>query len=51
MVKNKESKPSHIVIFVEGDTDEVFFKALLEYYKSICVSPLPPFEMCNLKGI
>lgn len=24
-----------VIIFVEGDTDEVFFKELLEYYKSI----------------
>lgn len=51
MVKNKEAKPSHIVIFVEGDTDEVFFKALLEYYKFISVSPLPHYAICNLKGV
>lgn len=32
MVKQKETKPSQVVIFVEGDTDEILFKALIEYY-------------------
>jgi len=42
---------SIVVIFVEGDTDELFFKTLLEYYKSISVAPLLPCEVCNLKGV
>ena len=29
MVKKKVTNPSHVLIFVEGDTDEVFFKAYL----------------------
>lgn len=32
MAKDNKTKPSHVLIFVEGDTDEVFFKALLAYY-------------------
>ena len=40
-----------IIIFVEGDTDEVFFKALLDYYKSSSQMPLTPFEVVNLKGV
>lgn len=28
MVKGKESQYSHVILFVEGDTDELFFKAL-----------------------
>lgn len=43
--------PSHIIIFVEGDTDEVFFKALIEYYKQISTSPILPCSICNLKGV
>ena len=40
-----------IIIFVEGDTDEVFFKALLDYYKSSSQMPLTPCEVINLKGV
>ena len=43
--------PSHIIIFVEGDTDEVFFKALIEYYKQVSSSPILPCSICNLKGV
>ena len=34
MVKQKETKPSQVVIFVEGDTDEILFKALIEYFQN-----------------
>lgn len=51
MAKNKETKQSRVVIFVEGDTDEVFFKALLDYYKSVSIHPLLPCEICNLRGV
>ncbi len=40
-----------IIIFVEGDTDEVFFKTLLEYYKSSSQAVLTPCEVINLKGV
>lgn len=51
MVKNKETKQSRVVVFVEGDTDEVFFKVLLDYYKSVSTRSLLPCEVCNLKGV
>lgn len=52
MVKTKQTKlPPHVLLFVEGDTDEVFFKALIEYYASVSTSPLLPFDVCNLKGV
>lgn len=51
MAKNKETKQSRVVVFVEGDTDEIFFKVLLDYYKSVSTHPLLPCEICNLKGV
>lgn len=40
-----------IIILVEGDTDEVFFKALLDYYRSSSQAPLTPCGVINLKGV
>lgn len=51
MTKQKGNKAQRVVIFVEGDTDEVFFKAMLEYYKSISQIELVPCDVCNLKGV
>lgn len=52
MVKTKQTKlPPHVLLFVEGDTNEVFFKALTEYYASVSTSPLLSFDVCNLKGV
>lgn len=52
MAKNKgTTTKSHIIIFVEGDTDEVFFKALIEHYKQISTTPILPCSICNLKGV
>ena len=51
MKKNSGCSSKQIIIFVEGDTDEVFFKALLDYYKSSSQSPLTPCEVINLKGV
>ena len=51
MKKNNDCSSKQIVIFVEGDTDEVFFKALLDYYKSSSQAPLTPCEVINLKGV
>ena len=51
MKRQKGNKSQRIVIFVEGDTDEVFFKALLEYYKSVSRTELVPCDVCNLKGV
>ena len=51
MKKNSGCSSKQIIIFVEGDTDEVFFKALLDYYKSSSQVPLTPCEVINLKGV
>ena len=51
MAKKKLMNPSHVLIFVEGDTDEVFFKALIDYYASVSSNKLLPYDICNLKGV
>lgn len=51
MVKKKLMNPSHVLIFVEGDTDEVFFKSLIDYYASVSSNKLLPYDVCNLKGV
>ena len=51
MKKNSGCSSKQIIIFVEGDTDEVFFNALLDYYKSSSQAPLTPCEVINLKGV
>lgn len=51
MARQKDNKAQRVIIFVEGDTDEVFFKALLEYYKSVSQKELVPCDVCNLKGV
>lgn len=51
MAEQKDNKAQRIVIFVEGDTDEVFFKAMLEYYKSISQTEIVPCDVFNLKGV
>ena len=51
MAKKRLMNPSHVLIFVEEDTDEVFFKALINYYVSVSSNKLLPYEVCNLKGV
>ncbi len=51
MKKTSGCASKQIVIFVEGDTDEIFFKGLLDYYKSSSQAPLTPCEVINLKGV
>ena len=51
MTKKKLMNPPHVLIFVEGDTDEVFFKALIDYYASVSSNKLLPYDVCNLKGV
>ena len=51
MAKQNETKPTQVVIFVEGDTDEVLFKALIEHYRTISKTELRPCKICNLKGV
>ena len=49
----KESKPTtlQVVLFVEGETDEVFFKALIDYYRMVSTTELHPCRICNLRGV
>ncbi len=51
MAEKKLMNPSHVLIFVEGDTDEVFFKALIDYYASVSSNKLLPYDVCNLRGV
>ena len=51
MGKTKQTKQAHVVMFVEGDTDELFFKALLEHYRRHSNGPMLPCSVCNLKGV
>ena len=51
MAKKNLTNPSHVLIFVEGDTDEVFFKALIDFYASVSSNKLLPYDVCNLKGV
>ncbi len=51
MAKQNETKLMQVVIFVEGDTDEVLFKALIEHYRTISKTELRPYKICNLKGV
>ncbi len=51
MARQNETKPIQVVIFVEGDTDEVLFKALIEYYRTNSKTEIRPCKICNLKGV
>lgn len=51
MAKQIETNPTQVVIFVEGDTDEVLFRALLEHYRTVSKTELRPCKICNLKGV
>lgn len=46
-----EKNNKHVVIFVEGDTDKVFFGRLLRYYKDNSKTPICSYEICNMKGV
>ena len=51
MAKQNENSKVQVVLFVEGDTDEVLFKALIDYYKVISKAELNPCKICNLRGV
>ena len=40
-----------VVLFVEGETDEVLFKALIDYYRTISITEPHPCRICNLRGV
>ena len=49
--KGTNALTPHVVIFVEGDTDEVFFGRLVEYYRQISSTPIHSYEIHNMKGV
>ena len=51
MAKQNENSKVQVVLFVEGDTDEVLFKTLIDYYKRISKTELNPCRICNLRGV
>ena len=51
MAKQDENGKVQVVLFVEGDTDEVLFKTLVDYYKDISKTELNPCRICNLRGV
>ena len=51
MTKQSESKSLQVVLFVEGETDEVFFKALIDYYRTVSTTELHPCRIYNLRGV
>ena len=51
MAKQNENSALQVVLFVEGDTDEVLFKALIDYYRSVSTTELNHCKICNLRGV
>lgn len=51
MAKQLESNTVQVVLFVEGETDEVFFKALMDYYRTVSTTELRPCRIYNLRGV
>ena len=51
MAKQNENSKVQVVLFVEGDTDEVLFRALIDYYKIISKTELNPCRIYNLRGV
>ncbi len=51
MAKQTKSIAFQVVLFVEGETDEVFFKALIDYYRTVSITELRPCRICNLRGV
>lgn len=47
---DKEAAPL-VVLFVEGDTDQVFFNALLQYYRGVSSTPVNAAQVVNLQSV
>ena len=41
----------HVVIFVEGDTDKLFFDRLVQYYRQNAEAPIASCEVRNMHGV
>jgi len=50
-MRKADEKTPHVVIFVEGDTDKVFFDHLVRYYREVCKQEIRSCEVYNLKGV
>lgn len=50
-MKQTSNLTPHVVVFVEGDTDEVFFNRLLNYYRCRSATPINSYEVQNMKGV
>ena len=50
MKKTGPNKP-HVVIFVEGDTDKVFFDHLIQFYRDNSTTEVVSCEVRNLRGV
>ena len=42
---------SLVVVFVEGDTDVVFFNELLQFYRSVSLEPINQVVVVNLMSV
>ena len=51
MAKQSKLASLQVVLFVEGETDEVLFKALIDYYRTVSATELHPCRICNLRGV
>ena len=51
MAKQSRSTSLQVVLFVEGETDEVLFKALIDYYRTVSITELSQCRICNLRGV
>ena len=50
--KNTENADAPlVVVFVEGDTDVVFFNALMQYYRSVSLEPVNQALVVNLMSV
>jgi len=50
-MKKADKRTLHVVIFVEGDTDKVFFDHLVRYYREVSKEEIRSCEVYNLKGV
>lgn len=46
-----ERQKTKVLLFVEGDTDVLFFRSLMEYYRAHSETPVQPYTICNMKGV
>lgn len=50
-VKTIRKLTPYVVIFVEGDTDEIVFRRLVDYYRVNSTTPVHSCEIQNMKGV